>query len=145
MQTTTLSVKQSAHTITDIAFAVGFQDLRTFERSFKKSTARTPRSFKASVRPSREHGDPQIHLFFAERYFGEEQWTRSEARFRKVAELAPETSTFTVSFTHIRLGQICDLTDRRSEAKGHYRRARDTAGPYKRAAEHFLENRYSRG
>ena len=40
------------HRITDVAFAVGFQDLRTFERSFKKSTARTPRSFKSSVRPS---------------------------------------------------------------------------------------------
>ncbi len=40
------------HTITDIAFAVGFRDLRTFERSFKKSTTRTPRSFKSSVRPS---------------------------------------------------------------------------------------------
>jgi len=96
----------------------------------------------------REHdGDPQIHLFMAEMYFGDEQWTRSEARFRKVAELAPEMPTFAVSFTEIRLGQICDLTDRRSEAKKHYRKARDTAGPYKRfarAAEHFLKNRYSR-
>ena len=84
----------------------------------------------------------------AEMYFGEEQWSRSEARFRKVAELAPEKPTFAVSFTQIRLGQICDLTDRRSDAKKHYRKARDTAGPYKRyarAAEHFLKNRYSRG
>jgi len=96
----------------------------------------------------REHdGAAQIHLFMGEMYFGEEQWPRSEARFNKVAELAPATPTFAVSFTQIRLGQICDLTDRRSDAKKHYRMARDTAGPYEsyaRAAKHFLKNRYTR-
>jgi two-component system response regulator YesN len=45
-------MKAHNHTITEIAFAVGFQDLRTFERSFKKTMAETPRSFKRSVRPS---------------------------------------------------------------------------------------------
>jgi tetratricopeptide (TPR) repeat protein len=97
----------------------------------------------------REHdGAAQIHLFMAEMYFDEKQWPRSEARFNKVAELAPETPTFMVSFTQIRLGQICDLTDRRKDAKKHYRVARDTAGLYKnyaRAAEYFLKNRYTGG
>lgn len=37
--------------ITGVAFEVGFQDLRTFERAFKKCTGSTPRAFKASVRP----------------------------------------------------------------------------------------------
>ena len=95
----------------------------------------------------REHdGDAQIHLFMAEMYFQEEQWSRSEARFNKVAQLAPETPTFAILFTKIRLGQIYDLTDRRGAAKKHYRSVRDTAGPYKsyvRAAEYYLKNRYS--
>jgi len=95
----------------------------------------------------REHDeDAQIHLFMAEMYFQEEQWSRSEARFNKVAQLAPETPTFAILFTKIRLGQIYDLTDRRGAAKKHYRIVRDTAGPYKsyvRAAEYYLKNRYS--
>ncbi len=37
--------------ITRVAFAVGFHDLRTFERSFKKLTGSTPWQFKKSVRP----------------------------------------------------------------------------------------------
>lgn len=39
------------YTITGIAFAVGFRELRTFERAFKKFTGMTPRAFKSSVRP----------------------------------------------------------------------------------------------
>lgn len=44
----------SAHdyTITWIAFTLGFQELRTFERTFKKCTGMTAQSFKRSVRPS---------------------------------------------------------------------------------------------
>lgn len=38
-------------TITSIGFAVGFQDLRTFERAFKKYASMTPFAFKKSVRP----------------------------------------------------------------------------------------------
>ena len=45
-------MKARNYSITDIAFTVGFQDLRTFERSFKKSMGETPRSFKRSVRPA---------------------------------------------------------------------------------------------
>ncbi len=36
---------------TDIAYSVGFQDLRTFERAFKRCVGMTPRSFKNRVRP----------------------------------------------------------------------------------------------
>ena len=39
------------YTITWIAFAVGFRELRTFERAFKKCTGMTPQAFKRSVRP----------------------------------------------------------------------------------------------
>jgi two-component system response regulator YesN len=39
------------HTITEIAFAVGFRELRSFERTFKKRTGMTPQAFKRSVRP----------------------------------------------------------------------------------------------
>ena len=40
------------YNITEIGFAVGFGDLRTFERAFKRCTGMTPREFKNSVRPS---------------------------------------------------------------------------------------------
>lgn len=40
------------YNITEIGFAVGFRDLRTFERAFKRCTGMTPRAFKNSVRPS---------------------------------------------------------------------------------------------
>ena len=41
-----------SYNITQIAFAVGFRNLRTFERAFKRSTGMTPRAFRNSVRPS---------------------------------------------------------------------------------------------
>ena len=34
------------YSITDVAFRCGYQDLRTFERAFKKCTGHTPREFK---------------------------------------------------------------------------------------------------
>ena len=40
------------YSITEVAFTVGFQDLRTFERAFKRTTGRTPREYKKSVRPA---------------------------------------------------------------------------------------------
>jgi len=38
--------------ITEIAYAVGFGDLRTFERSFKKHMSQTPREFRKSLVPN---------------------------------------------------------------------------------------------
>ena len=38
---------RSDQRITDLAFTVGFQDLRTFERWFKRSTGFTPRDYRA--------------------------------------------------------------------------------------------------
>ena len=38
--------------ITSVAFAVGFHDIRTFQRAFRKFTQLTPREYKRSVRPS---------------------------------------------------------------------------------------------
>jgi len=38
-------------TITELALAVGFQDLRSFERAFRRWTAMTPRAYKKLVRP----------------------------------------------------------------------------------------------
>jgi two-component system response regulator YesN len=45
-------IKTEDYTISEIAQAVGFTDLRTFERSFKTFIKLTPRDFKNSVRPS---------------------------------------------------------------------------------------------
>lgn len=45
-------IRDHDDSITNIAFSVGFQDLRTFERVFKKSTGLTPQAFKIFNRPS---------------------------------------------------------------------------------------------
>lgn len=45
-------LEQRNHSITGIALDVGFQDLRTFQRTFKKLTGMTPWEFKKSVRPA---------------------------------------------------------------------------------------------
>ena len=44
-------MKASDFSITELAEEVGFGDLRTFERAFKKHTMTTPREFKKFVRP----------------------------------------------------------------------------------------------
>lgn len=41
----------SNHSVTDVAFAVGFQDLSTFERAFRRHIGQTPLAFKKTVRP----------------------------------------------------------------------------------------------
>lgn len=45
-------MRQSDESITNIAYSVGFSDLRTFERTFKKVTSLNPMEFKKSIRPS---------------------------------------------------------------------------------------------
>lgn len=45
-------MKTEDYTISEVAFSAGFNDLRTFERAFKKYTHRTPRDFRNGVRPS---------------------------------------------------------------------------------------------
>jgi two-component system response regulator YesN len=37
--------------VTRVALAVGFKDVRTFQRAFKKVTGMTPRAFKKTVAP----------------------------------------------------------------------------------------------
>ncbi len=44
-------MKSRDFAITEVAEEVGFRDLRTFERAFKKYTLTTPREFKKSVVP----------------------------------------------------------------------------------------------
>ncbi len=44
-------MKAGDFSIAEVAYEVGFGDLRTFERAFKKHTLTTPREFKKSVRP----------------------------------------------------------------------------------------------
>jgi len=40
------------YSVTETCYAVGFGDLRTFERAFKKHTGMTPSEFKAAAAPS---------------------------------------------------------------------------------------------
>ncbi len=45
-------MKGSDLSITEVAYEVGFGDLRTFGRAFKKHTLMTPMEFKKSARPA---------------------------------------------------------------------------------------------
>ncbi len=44
-------MKAGDFSITEVAYEVGFGDLRTFERAFKQHTRMTPMEFKKSVAP----------------------------------------------------------------------------------------------
>jgi two-component system response regulator YesN len=44
-------IRTANHSIARIAFAVGFRDIRTFERAFKKHAGLTARAYKRTVRP----------------------------------------------------------------------------------------------
>ena len=54
------------HRITDVAFAVGFGDLRTFERAFKKCVGITPRECKKIARQHSEPGSTASQLRWEE-------------------------------------------------------------------------------
>lgn len=43
------SIQMGDQTLTEIALTVGFQDLRTFERTFKAHKGSTPRQFRAHI------------------------------------------------------------------------------------------------
>ena len=42
------------NSIVRVAFAAGFQDVRTFERAFKRYVGVSPRAYRASVRPEHD-------------------------------------------------------------------------------------------
>jgi transcriptional regulator GlxA family with amidase domain len=44
-------IEQENHSICEVAFAVGFNDLRTFGRAFKRYTNKTPMTYKKACRP----------------------------------------------------------------------------------------------
>ena len=49
-------IKSSNHSLTYVAYEVGFADLRAFERAFKKCMGMTPFQYKKSVRPDALRG-----------------------------------------------------------------------------------------
>ena len=51
-------IKTRKESIITIAFEVGFEDLRTFERAFKKHTNLTAGEFKRSILPERRTPEP---------------------------------------------------------------------------------------
>ncbi|RPI25110.1 MAG: AraC family transcriptional regulator [Acidobacteria bacterium] len=44
-------IQEKDRSICEVAFAVGFNDLRTFGRAFKRYTNRTPMNYKKACRP----------------------------------------------------------------------------------------------
>ena len=63
---TLLMLMDHDHRITDLAFAVGFADLRTFERAFKKYVGMTPRDCKNIVRRHADASPPGTQLCWEE-------------------------------------------------------------------------------
>ena len=63
---TLLMLMDHDHRITDLAFAVGFADLRTFERAFKKYVGMTPQQCKNIVRQHSETGSTPSQLRWEE-------------------------------------------------------------------------------
>jgi two-component system response regulator YesN len=61
-----LMLMEHDHRITDLAFAVGFADLRTFERAFKKCVGITPRQCKNIVRQHSQTGSTAGELRWIE-------------------------------------------------------------------------------
>ena len=61
-----LKLMDHDHRITDLAFAVGFEDLRTFQRAFKKVVGVTPRECKKVVRSHVEGVGAQANLRWEE-------------------------------------------------------------------------------
>ena len=45
-------IRSRDHSITEVAFAVGFNELSTFQKAFKRWTSLTPRDFKKLARPA---------------------------------------------------------------------------------------------
>lgn len=45
-------MSEQDHSITEVAFAVGFNELSTFQKAFKRWTSLTPRDFKRLARPA---------------------------------------------------------------------------------------------
>ncbi len=45
-------IRSKNHSITEVAFAVGFNELSTFQKAFKRWTSLTPRDFKKLARPA---------------------------------------------------------------------------------------------
>ena len=44
-------LRRRGGSITEVAYSVGYQDLRTFERAFKRFTGLTPSQWRRAVRP----------------------------------------------------------------------------------------------
>lgn len=44
-------LREKNHGVTRLAYSVGFRDVRTFQRAFKKVTGMTPRAYKKTVAP----------------------------------------------------------------------------------------------
>ena len=82
-------------------------------------------AFRALLQRYPDH--PEIHFRMAEMYFDEKQYSRAEAHLLKAVEGDPAMPTYVVPYGRMQLGQICDVTDRRREAKANYRRAIDAA------------------
>ena len=46
-----LMMQTRDYSVTEVAFSVGYNDIRSFQRAFKKLTGMTPRTFRDRMRP----------------------------------------------------------------------------------------------
>jgi tetratricopeptide (TPR) repeat protein len=106
--------------------------LREAEAAFRRLLERYP-----------DH--PEIHFRMGEVYLEAERYAQAEAHFSRAIADEPALPTYVVPYGRLRLGQICDLTDRRREARTYYRLARESAAGYEQVehtAKRYLKKRY---
>ena len=91
--------------------------------------------------------EPFVYLHWAVSHFAQHRYLTAEPLYRKVVDAPPPLKPdFVLPWATLQLGQVCDATNRRREAKALYRRAREIAGDYDGIAGyagHLLDNAYS--
>jgi tetratricopeptide (TPR) repeat protein len=89
---------------------------------------------------------PEIHFRMAEMYFDERRYPRAEAHMLRALAGDPALPAYVVPYGRLQLGQICDVTGRRSEARQHYRAAVEAAGEFdwlRNTARGYLKHPYA--
>jgi len=79
---------------------------------------------------SRRQAVGLVHFGMAGMYFDLGRYDSAEVHYRRAVEIGIERPEFFTPLSYLRLGNLLDLRGARDEAKGSYKKASSTAGPY---------------